>query len=59
MAGGIRKDPAIERWASMRNDANLYFRLTPITVAAGLIALVAVPVGLYYGIQWGEVQHPY
>ena len=56
MAGGLRKDPAIERWATMRNDANLYFRPTPMTVVIGLVTLVAIPVGLYYGIQWGEVR---
>lgn len=55
MAGGIRKDPAIERWAMMRDNTHLYFRLTPLTAIAGLIGLVAVPVGLYYGIKKGEV----
>lgn len=49
------KDPAIERFAMMRNHTNLYFRLNPMTFTIGFITLVAIPVGLYYGIQWGNV----
>lgn len=56
MAGGIRKDPAIERFAMMRDNTHLYFRLTPLTVGVGLVTLVAIPVALYYGIQWGHVR---
>lgn len=56
MAGGIRKDPAIERFAMMRDNTHLYFRLNPLTVGVGLVTLVAIPVALYYGIQWGHVR---
>lgn len=55
MAGGIRKDPAIERWAMMRENTHLYFRPTPLTVTVGIVALVIIPAGLYYGICWGHV----
>lgn len=55
MAGGIKKDPAVERWAMMRDNTHLYFRLNPLTVTVGLIGLVVVPVALYYGIKKGEV----
>ena len=55
MAGGVRKDPAIERLAMMRDNTHLYFRLNPFTVGVGLVTLVAIPTALYYGIQWGHV----
>lgn len=55
MAGGLRKDPAIERWAFMRDNTHLYFRLSPLTVGVGMVTLVAIPVALYYGIAWGNV----
>lgn len=55
MAGGIEKDPAIERWAMMRENTHLYFRLTPLTVTAGVISLIVVPIALYYGIEYGNV----
>jgi hypothetical protein len=56
MAGGIRKDPAIERWAMMRDNTHLYFRMTPMTLGFGLIALVGIPLALYYGIEKGNVR---
>jgi hypothetical protein len=55
MAGGIRKDPAIERWAMMRDNTHLYFKMSPLTVGVGLLTLVGFPVALYYGIAMGNV----
>lgn len=55
MAGGIEKDPAIERWAMMRDGTNMYFRLTPMVVIAGFTTLIAIPALLYWGITKGEV----
>lgn len=39
----------------MRENTHLYFRPTPLTVTVGIVALVIIPVGLYYGIRWGHV----
>lgn len=56
MAGGAFKpDPAIEKWYKMRETTHLYFRPTPKNVAFGLVALVAVPVGLYHIVDYGNV----
>lgn len=52
---GIKKDPAIERWAMMRDNTHLYFRLTPLTLTVGLCTLVLLPAALYYGIERGQV----
>jgi len=58
MAGGIPKDPAIERWAFMREHVQLYWRPTPRTMAISIVLLGVVPVAMYYGLQYGEV-HQY
>ena len=55
MTGGIRKDPGNERFALMRDNTHLYFRLNSLTLSVGLVMLVVIPVGLYYGIKWGNV----
>lgn len=55
MAGGLHKDPGIERWAMMRDNVHLYFRVTRFTVVGGIIGLVVIPVGLYYLVKKGQV----
>lgn len=55
MAGGIRKDPAIERWAMMRDNTHLYFRMNPLTLTVGFVALVGIPIAFYYGLEAGNV----
>lgn len=52
----LRQDPAIDRWAAMRDNLHLYWRPRPGNMFRLFIYLVAIPVGLYYGIQKGFVQ---
>lgn len=56
MAGAaFRPDPEIEKWYKMRETTHLYFRPTTRNVVFGFVALVAVPVGLYHIIDYGNV----
>ena len=43
----LRKDPAIERWALMRETTNVHFRWTPRTIGISLLWCGVVPVALY------------
>lgn len=56
MGEGFKPDPAIEKWATMRETTHLYFRPRPKSVAWGLLCLVAVPIGLYYGLTTSKAQ---
>eukprot|EP00037_Helgoeca_nana_P007592 m.69133 g.69133 ORF g.69133 m.69133 type:complete len:88 (+) comp18370_c0_seq1:203-466(+) len=52
MAGGddakhILRDPAIERWATTREQTIKHFKFTPKNVKAIMIFAVAVPVAIY------------
>ncbi|KAI0073404.1 hypothetical protein K474DRAFT_1710738 [Panus rudis PR-1116 ss-1] len=44
----MRKDPAIERWNTMREDVYKYFRWTPRTTITAVIGLGVVPGLIYY-----------
>ncbi|KAI8991684.1 hypothetical protein BDF20DRAFT_812567 [Mycotypha africana] len=46
MAEGIKIDPAIERWAHMRENTHLYFKWNKRTTRRSLLWGVAVPVAL-------------
>ncbi|SAM08175.1 hypothetical protein [Absidia glauca] len=44
--GGLRTDPAIERWAHLRENTHLYFKWNQRTTRRTLFWGIAVPVGL-------------
>lgn len=44
----LKVDPAIERWAHLRENTHLYFAWNKRNVRAALLWMVAVPVGLTY-----------
>jgi hypothetical protein len=58
MAAGGYTDPGIERWAFMRNNTYLYWRLTPRTALFNFVTLLVIPVGLYYLVDYGDVRTP-
>ncbi|KAI9594559.1 hypothetical protein BDF19DRAFT_396087 [Syncephalis fuscata] len=49
MAGdqNITRDPALERWAAMRENSDAYFRWNRRNVRLGVIFGVAVPLAIY------------
>ncbi|ORZ20722.1 hypothetical protein BCR42DRAFT_370620 [Absidia repens] len=44
--GGLRPDPAIERWAHLRENTHLYFKWNKRNTRRTLFWGVAIPVGL-------------
>ncbi|XP_065057309.1 uncharacterized protein LOC135685327 [Rhopilema esculentum] len=50
--GILLRDPAIERWAKMRETTHLYFKLRPKTVLYGVIWGIIVPGAFYYALKW-------
>lgn len=48
MGHDIKLDPAIERWAHLRENTHLYFRWNKTTAGRSFLWLVAVPIGLTY-----------
>ncbi|KAI7897752.1 uncharacterized protein BX663DRAFT_444471 [Cokeromyces recurvatus] len=46
MAEGLKVDPAIERWAHLRENTHLYFGWNKRTTRQTLLWCLAVPVGL-------------
>ncbi|KAI9473400.1 MAG: hypothetical protein EXX96DRAFT_487982 [Benjaminiella poitrasii] len=46
MAEGLKVDPAIERWATLRENTHLYFAWNKRTTRRTLLWGVVVPVGL-------------
>lgn len=46
MAEGLKIDPAIERWASLRENTHLYFAWNKRNARRSLFWGVAIPVGL-------------
>lgn len=46
MAEGLKVDPAIERWANLRENTHLYFKWNKRNTRRTLFWGVAVPVGL-------------
>lgn len=46
MAEGLKVDPAIERWASLRENTHLYFKWNKRNTRRSLFWGVAIPVGL-------------
>ncbi|KAL9542797.1 hypothetical protein MBANPS3_008434 [Mucor bainieri] len=46
MAEGLKIDPAIERWAHLRENTHLYFKWNQRNVRRSLFWGVAIPVGL-------------
>ena len=46
MTTGLRKDPAIERWASMRDNTHMYYRFTLNKVIPTIILLGVIPIGI-------------
>ncbi|CAO3645873.1 unnamed protein product [Mucor hiemalis] len=46
MAEGLKVDPAIERWASLRENTHLYFKWNKRNARRSLFWGIAVPVGL-------------
>lgn len=47
----LQKDPAIERWAKMRETTHLHFQMRPKTIFYGLIWGVLVPGAFYYALK--------
>ena len=43
----LRHDPAIERWATMRESTLAHFKWNPRTVGMSILWGVVVPVGIY------------
>lgn len=46
MAEGLKIDPAIERWAHLRENTHLYFKWNKRTTQRTLFWGVVIPVGL-------------
>ena len=46
--GGLRKDPAIERWAAMREHTHFYYRFNYKKIIPTAIMLIAIPAGIVY-----------
>ncbi|GAB5592157.1 hypothetical protein Unana1_07057 [Umbelopsis nana] len=44
----LKVDPAIERWAHLRENTHLYFAWNKRNTRAAMLWMVAVPVGLTY-----------
>lgn len=44
--GGIKLDPAIERWASLRENTHLYFAWNKRNTRRSLFWGVVIPIGL-------------
>ena len=55
MGGSLQRDPAIEKFAAMRDNTSLYFRYTPGNIAKIVVAVVVVPSIMYYYVQEGFV----
>lgn len=55
MGEGLRRDPALERWAPMRDHVHLYWKFTPGRLMSLFVTLVAIPYGTYKAIQWSMV----
>ena len=51
MVCGARRHPAIEKWASYKENYHVRFRYTPKTVFNSLLWALAVPVGVYFLIR--------
>jgi hypothetical protein len=49
------KDPAIERWYTMRENTHLYFRGTRHQVPKAILLFGLVPVVSFCAIVWGKV----
>eukprot|EP00056_Hartaetosiga_gracilis_P018277 m.10375 g.10375 ORF g.10375 m.10375 type:complete len:72 (-) comp6580_c0_seq1:293-508(-) len=45
--GGLKVDPAIERWGSMRETSARHFKVTRTAARNGLIWGLVVPLALY------------
>ena len=50
----LHADPAVERWANMRENTHQYFRFNRRTTRLAMVWLVAVPVALYYSAVYWE-----
>ncbi|GAA5810333.1 hypothetical protein MFLAVUS_003754 [Mucor flavus] len=46
MAEGLKIDPAIERWAHLRENTHLYFAWNKRTARRSLFWGIAIPIGL-------------
>ncbi|KAI8983818.1 hypothetical protein BDB01DRAFT_843145 [Pilobolus umbonatus] len=46
MAEGLKIDPALERWAAMRENTHLHFKWNSSNVRKSLFWGIAIPVGL-------------
>jgi hypothetical protein len=55
MAEGLRKDPAIERWAMMRDHTHIYFRMNPVTIAFAIFTFAILPYGVFRFLKRGKV----
>lgn len=44
----LHKDPAIERFAAMRENTHQYFRFTPRKLPSLFMYAVGIPIGLYW-----------
>jgi hypothetical protein len=51
----LRKDPALERWAAMRDNTHVYWRPQARRMLPLFIFAVAIPVSLFYGLKWSFV----
>ncbi|EGD79406.1 hypothetical protein PTSG_09818 [Salpingoeca rosetta] len=47
--GGLKVDPAIERWGAMRETTVRHFRITPKTARQGFLWGLVVPLIIYEG----------
>ena len=45
---GFKKDPAIERWAAMREHTHFYYRFNFRKIIPTAVLLIGIPAGIVY-----------
>ena len=48
MTEGLKKDPAVEKWAAMRDHTHLYYRFNLRKLIPTAVMLIGIPAGLVY-----------
>lgn len=57
MGNDLRRDPAVERWAAMREHTHFYYRFSARKIIPTLLMLGLIPAGLVYYSQKSFVRH--
>ena len=55
MTAELKRDPAIERWAAMREQTHYYFRMNRSKVIPLTVLLGIIPAAIVYGSFLGYV----